>query len=137
MKRNLFTNFIICGCIGWCFECFFSGLCAIINHKDPKLVCHSSVWMFPIYGLAAFISPISKRIQHLNIWFRGGIYTIGIFFVEFLTGVLLKKKHCCPWDYSKAKCNVLGVIRLDYAPLWFIVGLLYERLNSLTLESGQ
>ncbi|MDO5520276.1 MAG: hypothetical protein Q4G58_07285 [bacterium] len=137
MKRNLFVNFIICGCVGWCFECFFSGLNAIIQHKDAKLVCHSSVWMFPIYGLAAFISPISKRMRHLNIWLRGGIYTIGIFCVEFLSGLLLKKYKCCPWDYSNAKCNLLGVIRLDYAPLWFIVGLLYERLTSLSLQSGQ
>ena len=34
----------------------------------------------------------------------------------------------CPWDYSRARSNIQGVIRLDYAPVWFLTGLLYERL---------
>lgn len=34
----------------------------------------------------------------------------------------------CPWDYSHAKTNIDGVIRLDYAPLWMAAGLLFERI---------
>ncbi len=130
MKRNLFSNFIRCGIFGWCLECLFTGLCSLRNKKDKRFLCTTSLWMFPIYGLAAFILPISKLLSKCNVWIRGGIYTIGIFSVEYVTGILLKEHKACPWDYSKAKFNIKGVIRLDYAPLWFIVGLLYEKLNS-------
>lgn len=128
MKNKITTNFILCGLCGWCMECFWTGLLAIKEHKDRKLKCRTSVWMFPIYGMAAFIMPISKQLKSLNAFFRGVIYTFFIFTTEFLTGKLLKNHNACPWDYSKAKFNFQGLIRLDYAPVWFLVGLAYEKL---------
>ncbi len=74
------------------------------------------------------LSPISTWISGANTLIRGGVYTICIFAVEFLSGSFLKKLHVCPWDYSKAKLNIRGVIRLDYAPAWFALGLLYEKV---------
>ncbi|BBF41545.1 hypothetical protein lbkm_0225 [Lachnospiraceae bacterium KM106-2] len=53
---------------------------------------------------------------------------LSIFGVEFVAGTILKHFDACPWDYSKAKYNVKGVIRLDYAPVWFVAGLLYEKI---------
>jgi len=46
-------------------------------------------------------------------------------------GVLLEPIHdYIPWDYSgKTPYSVLGLIRLDYAPAWFVLGLLFERLH--------
>ena len=44
-----------------------------------------------------------------------------------VTGWLLRKLGVCPWDYSDAPLNIDGLIRLDYAPAWFAVGLLFER----------
>ena len=81
----------------------------------------SSMWMFPIYGMAALIHPLSLIT-------RGLIYMSGIFGTEYLTGIFLKRRGMCPWDYSDAKLNYQGVIRLDFAPVWFLTGLLYERL---------
>ena len=51
-----------------------------------------------------------------------------IFATEFLSGSILKKRECCPWDYSKAKLNIKGLIRLDYFPAWFAAGLIYEKM---------
>jgi uncharacterized membrane protein len=34
-----------------------------------------------------------------------------------------------PWDYTGTPLAVAGVIRLDYAPAWFVAGLLFERLH--------
>ena len=130
MKNSITTNFILCGLCGWCMECFWTGLSAIKEHKDRQLHCKTSVWMFPIYGMGAFLLPISKRIKSFNLFFRGTIYTICIFFAEFFTGKALKKYNACPWDYSKAKFNYQGLIRFDYAPLWFAVGLFYEKVLS-------
>ena len=126
--KKFLKDFLLCGLIGWCNECFWTGLSSLKEHKDKRLLCQTSVWMFPIYGMAAMLSPISTWISGANTLIRGGVYTICIFAVEFLSGSFLKKLHVCPWDYSKAKLNIRGVIRLDYAPAWFALGLLYEKV---------
>lgn len=133
MKRKFITNYILCGILGWCFECTFTGLISLFGKKDPKMTSKTSLWMFFIYGFAALIQPASKLLNHTGTLIRGGIYTISIFFTEFTTGILLKKIKACPWDYSGTKLNIKGVIRLDYAPLWFMMGLFYEKLPSLFL----
>ena len=126
--KTFIKNFFLCGFIGWCNECFWTGLQSLYDHKDRKLLCHTSVWMFPIYGMAAVIPIVSEKLKGCHVAIRGTIYMIGIFIVEFLTGRLLQHFHRCPWDYSKARLNVKGVIRWDYAPIWFGLGLLFERV---------
>ena len=126
-------NFILCGLTGWCMEVLWTGLHSIMS-RDPKLTCKTSVWMFPIYGMAALLRPISRHLQGKNFMLRGGIYTLCIFATEFTTGSILKKYHVCPWDYSGQKANVKGLINLAYTPLWFGAGLFFEHL--LTKETG-
>ena len=53
---------------------------------------------------------------------------VHIFFAEFISGSILKFFGICPWDYSASSFNIAGIIRLDYAPLWFGLGLFYENL---------
>ncbi len=124
----LVKNFFLCGATGWCLECFWTGLGSILSKKDKLLLCRTSVWMFPIYGMAALIAPISRILKGVPTLFRGLVYTLLIFTGEFLSGSLLKKHQSCPWDYSNAKLNYKGLIRLDYAPAWFLSGLLFEKL---------
>lgn len=119
-------KFIQCGMYGWCMEVLWTGLNSLIHH-DPKLMGFSSLRMFPIYGMAAFISPLSSCLKKCRTFTRGIIYMICIFMVEYASGTYLKKRGCCPWDYSDAPLQVNGVIRLDYAPLWFLTGLFYEK----------
>lgn len=127
MKKNFLTDFILCGLSGWCMECFWTGIHSL-EQKDKTLSCHTSIWMFPIYGMAAFIAPVSKTISKRCTVFRGSIYAISILGMEYCTGTLLKKLKACPWDYSKARLNIKGVIRLDYFPAWFLAGLYFEKL---------
>lgn len=96
--------------------------------RDLRLSGNTSLWMFPIYGMAAFIAPISRLLKGKNFIFRGLVYTGLIFSGEFATGMLLKRKGACPWNYEKSRWNLGKVIRLDYAPCWFFAGLLFERL---------
>ena len=84
--------------------------------------------MFPIYGLACLLLPVSKILQKKSVMFRGFVYATLIFSVEYITGKFLQKRALCPWDYSKSKWNIGKVIRLDYFPFWFLTGLLFERL---------
>lgn len=124
MKKH---SFLLCGLLGWCLEIFWTGLTSL-QRRQMKLMGYSSFWMFPIYGCAALLKPVSKLIKGKNVWFRGSLYAAGIFLVEFISGSFLKKHDLCPWDYSKAKLNYKGVIRLDFLPVWFLTGLLYEKL---------
>lgn len=98
------------------------------RRRELKLMGRTSIWMFPIYGMAALIWPAYSIIKKVPLLIRGLIYTICFFTVEFFSGSFLKKKGICPWDYSASKNNINGVIRLDYAPVWMAAGLLFERI---------
>ena len=105
-----------------------------IAKKDFTLTGQTSLWMFPIYGMASMIGPVSRRLRHIPVLFRGTLYSAGIFTGEYVSGSILKKYHVCPWDYSSAKMNVNGIIRLDYAPLWMCAGLIFEKI--LTIQNN-
>ena len=122
-------NFLLCGSLGWCLEVFWTGMHSLLS-GEATMTGESSLLMFPIYGAAAFLGPISSRLKNYHVWIRGIIYTCCIFTVEYFSGMLLKKNQMCPWDYSKAKFNIHGLIRLDYAPLWFTAGLIFEKIIS-------
>ena len=47
-------TFFICGLTGWCMEILFTSLGGLLR-GDLLLNGHTSIWMFPIYGLAAVI----------------------------------------------------------------------------------
>lgn len=123
------SNFIKCGMYGWCIEILWTGLHSLMKH-DPKLTGVSSLRMFPIYGMASLLAPLSRLLKRFRTVTRGLIYMVCIFFVEYTSGMYLKKRNCCPWDYSDAPFQINGVIRLDYAPLWFLTGLFYEKAVS-------
>lgn len=125
--KTLLQNFILCGLVGWCIEIIFTSFDSF-RRRDLRLKGTTSLWMFPIYGMAAFLSPIMKQIKEKSIFFRGGFYAFLILSAEFVSGSLLSKHKLCPWNYKKSSWNINGVIRLDYFPCWFAAGLLYEKL---------
>ena len=96
--------------------------------RNLKLTGRSSLWMFPIYGSAEFLTPVMQRMKRAPLIKRGLVYMSCIFLGEYVSGTLLKQKNMCPWDYSHTPYHLNGVIRLDYAPVWFLVGLLYEKI---------
>ena len=67
-------------------------------------------------------------VDAIPLCIRGCIYTVGIFAVEFISGSFFRLLHICPWDYSRAPLNYKGLIRLDYAPLWFAAGIFFEKI---------
>lgn len=123
-------RFFFYGLIGWGMEVFWTGLHSLL-HKDVKLIGTTSLWMFPIYGMVVFLEPIYGFLAASPWLLRGGVYMICIFAAEFASGWWLENLvGYVPWDYSDAKLNIKGLIRLDYAPVWFAVGLIYERIYS-------
>ena len=124
----MFSRFIFYGLIGWAMEVFWTGLHSLMR-KDYRLIGNTSLWMFPIYGMTILLEPLFFFFLPTPLALRGGIYMLCIFIAEFASGWYLRRMiGACPWDYSACKFNIMGLIRLDYAPIWFAVGLFYERL---------
>ena len=85
--------------------------------------------MFPIYGCAAVIAPLSVKFTLPSHSFTvESCILSGFYLVEFISGSFLKQFGMCPWDYSGVPLQYHGVIRLDYAPLWFTAGLIFEKI---------
>jgi uncharacterized membrane protein len=125
MKRN----FILCGLTGWCLEVFWTGASALLS-GEKSMMGQTSLLMFPIYGCAAVIGPVSKHLKEIPAVLRGSLYSLGILGGEYLSGSFLRRFWYCPWDYSGARFQYKGLIRLDYFPVWFVTGLLYEKILS-------
>jgi hypothetical protein len=143
-------HFVAYGLLGWCAEIVWTasydavagtrrkegdtvGRVAMTRAERLRLAGHTYLWMFPIYGSAALLfEPVHDAVRDWSWPLRGVVYTIGLFTVEALAGFVLKwTTGRCPWDYSYARTSIGGVIRLDYAPLWFVFGLALERFHDL------
>jgi len=124
---SLFQNFIKCGVIGWCMEILFTSFGAL-RRREMNLVGQTSLYMFPIYGSAAFFKPIFLIVKKLSLPIRALFYAASIFTAEFLSGSLLSKHSVCPWNYGRHRWHINGLIRLDFLPFWSAAGLLYEHV---------
>ncbi len=120
-------NFFLCGLTGWCMEILFTSI-GTISRTDLRLLGQTSVWMFPIYGMASCIRPLYERIRRWPTICRSAVYSVCIMSGEFLSGSILKHFALCPWDYSGSRYNINGIVRLDYMPFWMAAGLVFERL---------
>lgn len=125
--RKIIHNFIHCGILGWCLEITFTALNSF-RRREFKLTGNTSIWMFPIYGMASFLAPVCRQVRKHHFLTRGIIYAVFIFAGEFITGLALSRRDLCPWDYGHSRWNIKKVIRLDYLPCWILAGLLFERL---------
>ncbi len=133
----MMKNFMIFGVLGWCAEILWTGFCSFLM-GDNALTAQTYLWMFPIYGLAGLSMPLFLAFRrYCPLWQRIGVYVLAIFTVEFVTGWLLQTlTGVCPWDYGESFFSVMGFIRLDYAPLWAILGLFFERVTLFLAERG-
>ena len=118
-------RFVVYGFIGWGAEVLWTGLHSLLK-RDFKLTSKTSIWMFLIYGSAVFFEPLVRAVSGFPLMARGMVYVLCIFTIEYIAGILMKQLKVCPWDYSSARLNISGVIRLDYAPAWFAMGMLFE-----------
>ena len=131
-------RFIVFGILGWCVEILWTGLHSLLL-GDGALTAKTYLWMFPIYGLAAFVSPVFLALRrYCPLWQRLGLYSFTIFLVEFATGWLLRMAiGVCPWDYGDIPFSVMGLIRLDYAPLWAALGYFFEEVSLFLAKKGE
>jgi len=123
IKRYLFY-----GLAGWTIEIMFTGLDSLV-HGDLRLIGFTSLWMFFIYGLAVFLEPLHDLIARWQWLLRGLFWMLLIWSIEYLCGfVLVQVLGVYPWKYTDTYA-VDGLITLRFAPVWFLGGLLFERIH--------
>ncbi|MHA1675762.1 MAG: putative ABC transporter permease [Candidatus Njordarchaeales archaeon] len=131
-------RFILYGLIGIAIEIVWTAFYDKVFKREESwdLKGTTYVWMIPIYGLTVvFYEPMHNLMSDLEWYYRGSVYMIGIFIIEYIAGYYLKKLGHCPWDYTmETKLHLHGLIRFDYAPVWFMLGLILEPIHDLLIE---
>jgi hypothetical protein len=123
------------GGLGLLVEVFFTGVHSLIIKRDLRAPAKTYLWMFPIYGLGgALLEHVTALSSDYHLLIRSGLLTLFIFAMEFFWGgVLHFLLGRCPWKYTDPhndhlihKFSIMGLIRLDYAPYWFLLALLFD-----------
>ena len=91
---------------------------------------YSSLWYAPLYAVTPlFLAMFGSWLFAMPFWFRGFLYVLVIWFFEYL-GMwalrLLLGASPSEHHYYKSPWNVHGLIRLDYFPAMFLLGLALE-----------
>ncbi|MBL7686057.1 MAG: hypothetical protein JNK65_08510 [Deltaproteobacteria bacterium] len=98
--------------------------------RDPRATGYTFLWMIPIYMAMVFLEPIHHAIAHWPWPLRGLLYVLLVWIAEYVTGAIIRLvTGKCPWDYSYSKYSLHGLIRWDFAHVWFIFGFIFEYLH--------
>lgn len=134
-NSSMLKRFFIYGLIGWCIEVIFTGLGSLAV-GDLGLSSSTNLWMFPIYGTAVFLEPLHDLMRLWKWPFRGLLWVVIIWGIEYATGLLLVSVlGIYAWEYTGIFA-VDGLVNLSFAPAWFIAGLLFERAHRLLDKYG-
>ncbi len=130
----MLLRFLAYGALGWCFEVVFTGLGSALR-RDRSATAKTYLWMHPIYGLAGLLLERTHDLLSAAPWYARGLgYLVVIYLVEAASGWGLRKVlGACPWDYGRKGWSVAGLVRLDYAPAWYLAGLLFEPVRQAVL----
>ena len=94
-----------------------------VSHLRCGGVCFA-----PVSGGTEKLSALAEAWAIQRDHLSGGICRRRL--IRLATGV-------CPWDYGNNPLSVLGLIRLDYAPLWAALGCFFEEVSLLLAKKGE
>ncbi|CAN7995092.1 unnamed protein product [Ixodes hexagonus] len=114
---------------GFFLEVMFTAAWELVVSGSLKLHGCTSVWCLFIYSFSCLV--MEKIHEVLEPWglplhIRALAQTFWIYVWEFSTGWFLRKLNGCPWDYAAFAYNFCGLVTLEYAPLWYVCGFLFE-----------
>lgn len=122
------TRIVIYGLIGWIIEVIWTGMGSLLA-GDLRLTSQTYLWMLPIYGAGVLLEYVHDHIRDIHWLARGSMYMLLIFAIEYSAGWLIRGiVGVAPWYYSNP-FSVDHLIRLDYGPTWFAVGLMFEKVH--------
>ncbi len=126
-----FWRFMLFACMGLLLEVT---LCAVLGLFRGSFLLRgrTSLWMIFDYGLFAIIlMPIKHRLVTWRLPFlaRGVVYMLLIYLVEYVSGALFTAVGLRVWNYQgDYQYQLHGHIALAYAPLWYGLGLVAEKI---------
>lgn len=133
-EMNIVFKMVVFAVFGLGLEVVFTGILDSRKDKQRHLVGYSSLWYLPLYMLPPlFLNTAGWLLMPLPLLVRGLIYMTAIFFVEYLAMFFLRVllgASPSETSYYSSKWNVRGLIRLDYAPAMFLMGLVFEFVYS-------
>ncbi|XP_074658506.1 transmembrane protein 229B-like [Tubulanus polymorphus] len=115
---------------GYLCEVMFTATWEFVVNINWKLPGNTSVWSFPMYGLSVlFIEQLYMQLKPRGVplLLRALIYLVWTYSYEFTTGYILRHFDACPWDYTPFDGDFMGLVTLEYAPLWYIGSILSEK----------
>ena len=126
---SIYWRFYIYALHGYFSEIGFTAIWEFVVNFNFKFPGNTSIWVLPIYGLSGLVMEemFMRMKDKLPTLVRILIYTLWTYMWEFSTGFILKQFGACPWDYTPFHGDFMGVITLEYAPLWFVGNYMVER----------
>ena len=130
---NLLLRFYVYALHGCAAEVTYTAMWELLLNFNFKMPGNSHIWALFIYGLSTLVieqvHPLLRDEWKLPLVARGLLYTIWTFFWEFSTGYCLRLFDACAWDYEPwFDYHVMGLITLEYFPLWFCASLFAEKV---------
>ena len=100
-----------------------------IKYRDPRLKGETYLWMLPVYAVVPYIYLFVTSTFKDSGWIvKGFIYMIAFYLLELMAGLIIKALvGVSPWNYKDYRFHFKEVICLEYAPVWFIYGVVGER----------
>lgn len=135
----MLIRFFIYGALGWCIEIIWTATSSTVTRQQKgwRLAGTTYLWMLPIYGLLApLYEPTHNAIRPWPWVLRGAVYGLGFMAIEYVAGWLLRRlTGACPWDYTgRAQRHLNGLVRLDYGPVWALLGLGLEPVHDVLVR---
>jgi uncharacterized membrane protein len=124
-------RFYIYAIHGYATEVMFTAIWEFVVNFNLKLPGVTSIWSFPIYGISVLVVEqlyLCMEPGGVPLLVRGLVYTVWTYCWEFSTGLLLRQFDACPWDYTPFEGDFMGLVTLEYLPLWFMGALFVEKL---------
>ena len=114
--------------IGVTMEVVCTSIMDFIKLRDPRLKGETYLWMLPVYAAVPFIYVFIQSILPNLVWWQKGIvYMIAFYMLELIAGLIIKALvGVSPWNYKNYRFHFMEVICLEYAPIWFIYGIIGE-----------
>ena len=127
---SIYWRWYIYALHGYATEIMFTAMWEFVFNLNWKLMGNTSIWIMPIYGISGLVAEkiylfCTKR--NMPLYQRGVCYLMWTYFWEFTSGFVLKQFDLCPWDYSHYDADFMGLITLEYAPLWYLLSLFLDR----------
>ena len=128
--KRVALRFLLFALFGLLLEVFLSSAIGFWK-GDLTPRGHTSVWMLFDYGLlGVLIMPMARPLIRWGVPLpvRAFVYMLAIYAVEYPSGALFTALGMQVWNNGWCRWNFHDHIALDFAPVWYGVGLVVEYL---------